>query len=51
MASNNWEQNSWILDTMPSQDHDSLKRKRSNASKKIDVERWLQPIEITAAAR
>ncbi|KAF3032318.1 hypothetical protein E8E12_001862 [Didymella heteroderae] len=51
MASNSSEQNPWILDTEPSQDHHSLKRKRSNASEKIDVERRLQHLEITAAAR
>ncbi|KAF3031151.1 hypothetical protein E8E11_010548 [Didymella keratinophila] len=51
MASNSSEQKPWILDTVPSQDNDSLKRKRSNASEKIDVERRLQPLESTAAAR
>jgi hypothetical protein len=30
-------QNPWILNTEPSQHHDSLKRERSNASEKIDV--------------
>jgi hypothetical protein len=40
-----------ILNIKPSQHQDSLKRKRSNASEKADVERRLRSPEITAAAR
>ena len=49
VAANSPEQNPWILDTEPSEKHHSLKRKRSNASEKIDTERRLQPLKIMAA--
>jgi hypothetical protein len=51
MALDSPERDPWIIDIEPSQDHHSLKRKRSNASGKINMERRLQPLEITAAAR
>ncbi|KAF3032560.1 hypothetical protein E8E12_001883 [Didymella heteroderae] len=51
VALNTPVQDPCILDIEPSQHHDSLKRKRSNASEKADVERRLQSSEITAAAR
>jgi hypothetical protein len=51
MALNSPVQDPCILDIEPLHHHDSLKRKRSNASEKADVERRLQSPEITAAAR
>jgi hypothetical protein len=51
VGSKSSEQNPWIFDTQSSQNHRSLKRKMSNASEKIDVERRLQSPKTTAAAR
>jgi hypothetical protein len=51
VALNTPVQDPCILDIEPSQHHDSLKRKRSNASEKADVERRLHSPEIMAAAR
>lgn len=44
------EQDPWIFNIEPSQNHNSLKRKRSNTSERIDVERRPQSSEIKAAA-